>query len=70
MPPARFQLNDAVRLLEYHGDVPSGSVGRILGSFPRPTEITWVVSFVDAKVCVLELHADEIVFVDDFRAAA
>jgi hypothetical protein len=69
-PPARFQLNDAVRLLEYHGDVPSGSVGRILGSFPRPTEITWVVSFVDAKVCVLELHADEIVFVDDFRAAA
>jgi len=66
----RFHLNDAVRLLEYHGDVPSGSVGRVLGSFPRPTEITWVVSFVDAKVCVLELHADEIVFVDDFRAAA
>jgi hypothetical protein len=65
-----FHLNDAVRLLDYHGDVPSGSVGRILGSFPRPTEITWVVSFVDAKVCVLELHADEIVFVDDFRAAA
>ena len=27
-------------------------------------------SFVDAKVCVLELHADEIVFVDDFRAVA
>jgi len=69
-PAARFHLNDAVRLLEYHGDVPSGSVGRVLGSFPRPTEITWVVSFVEAKVCVLELHADEIVFVDDFRAAA
>ena len=69
-PAASFHLNDAVRLLEYHGDVPGGSVGRILGSFPRPTEVTWVVSFVDAKVCVLELHADEIVFVDDFRAAA
>jgi hypothetical protein len=67
---ARFQLNDAVRLIDYHGDVPSGSVGRVLGSFPRPTEITWVVSFVDAKVRVLELDADEIVFVDDFRAAA
>ena len=69
-PGARFHLNDAVRLLEYHGDVPSGSIGRVLGSFPRPTEITYVVSFVDAKVCVLELHDDEIVFVDDFRAAA
>ena len=71
-PPllARFSLNDAVRLLDYHDGVPSGSVGRVLGSFPRPTEITYVVSFVDAKVCVLELHSNEIVFVDDFRAAA
>ena len=57
-------------MLEYHGDVPSGAVGRVLGSFPRPTETTYVVSFVDAKVCVLELHDDEIVFVDDFHAAA
>jgi hypothetical protein len=65
-----FQLNDAVRLLDCHGDVLSGTVGRVLGTFPRPTEITYVVSFVDAKVCVLELHASEIVFVDDFRVAA
>ena len=65
-----FNLNDAVRLIGPHGDVPSGSVGRVLGSFPRPTEITYVVSFVDATVCVLELHSNEIVFVDDFRAAA
>ena len=68
-PVAPFSLNDAVRLLEYHGDVPSGSVGRVLGTFPRPTETTYVVGFVDAKVCVLELHSDEIAFVDDFRAA-
>ena len=67
---ARFSLNDAVRLIGHHGGVPSGSVGRVLGSFPRPTEITYVVSFVDAKVCVLELHSNEIVLVDDFRAAA
>jgi hypothetical protein len=69
-PVAPFSLNDAVRLLEYHGDVPSGSVGRVLGTFPRPTETTYVVSFVDAQVCVLELHCSEIDPVDDFRAAA
>ena len=67
---ARFRLNDPVRLLEYHDDVPAGSVGRVLGTFPRPAEITYVVSFVDANVRVLELHGDEIVFVDDFRTAA
>jgi len=68
-PVAPFSLNDAVRLLDYRGDVPSGTVGRVLGTFPRPTENTYVVGFVDAKVCVLELHSDEIAFVDDFRAA-
>ena len=68
-PAAPFSLNDAVRLLDYRGDVPPGTVGRVLGTFPRPTETTYVVGFVDAKVCVLELHSDEIAFVDDFRAA-
>ena len=67
---ASFSLNDAVRLLDYRGDVPSGTVGRVLGTFPRPTETTYVVGFVDATVCVLELHRNEIVLVDDFRAAA
>jgi hypothetical protein len=69
-PVVPFSLNDAVRLLDYHDDVPSGSVGRVLGTFPRPTETTYVVGFVDATVCVLELHRNEIVLVDDFRAAA
>jgi hypothetical protein len=69
-PRPSYRLDDAVRVLDSHGDVLAGSVGRVLGSFPRPTEITYVVSFVDAKVDVLELHANEIVFVDDFRAAA
>jgi len=69
-PVPAYHLNDAVRLLDGHDDLLAGSVGRVLGSFPRPGEITYVVSFVDAKVTVLELHANEIVFVDDFRAAA
>ena len=65
-----YRVNDPVRLLQSHGDVAAGSIGRVLGWFPRPTEITYVVSFVDAKVSVLELHANEIVVVHDFRAAA
>ena len=67
---ARFALDDAVRLLDSHDDVPAGSVGRVLGTFPRPTEITYVVSFVDTEVHVLELRAHEIVLVDDFSVAA
>jgi hypothetical protein len=69
-PVPSYHLNDAVRLLDGHGDVVADSVGRVLGSFPRPSEITYIVSFVDSKVSVLELHGNEIVFVDDFRAAA
>jgi hypothetical protein len=67
---ARFGLDDAVRLLETHDDVLAGSVGTVLGTFPRPTEITYVVSFVDTQVRVLELRAHEIVLVDDFCIAA
>jgi hypothetical protein len=66
----RFALDDAVRLLECHGDVLSGSVGRVLGAFPHPTGTTYAVSFVEAKVSVLALRSHEIVLVDDFRAAA
>jgi len=69
-PVATFGLNEAVRVLDCHGDVLSGSVGRVLGTFLRPTETTYVVSFVDANVHVLELHSSEIVHVDDFRVAA
>jgi hypothetical protein len=69
-PVATFGLNEAVRLLECHGDVLSDSIGRVLGTFLRPTETTYVVSFVDANVRVLELHSNEIDHVDDFRAAA
>jgi hypothetical protein len=42
----------------------------VLGTFPRPTEITYVVSFVDTEVHVLELRAHEIVLVDGHCVAA
>lgn len=66
-----FLLDDEVRLLEAHGDVPSGSLGRILGKIPRTTgRRTYAVSFVDEKVRVLSLRYNEIVLADDFRASA
>ena len=60
-----YDLNDDVRLLDRHGDVPSGSIGRVLGKIPgssgRPT---YVVSFVDKKVCVLSVRFNEILLAD------
>jgi len=67
--PVRFNLEDAVRLLDHHGEVPSGSVGRVLGTFPRSYGTTYIVSFVDEKVCVLELRRNEIDLVSDFHDA-
>ena len=69
-PAAPFSLNDPVRLLAAHGDVLSDSVGRVLGTLPGRSETAYVVGFVNAKVDVLELRADEIAPVDDFHAAA
>jgi hypothetical protein len=67
---AEFLVNDAVRLLDPHCDVPSGTVGRILGKFPRPTDTTYVVCVVDERLSVLEIFANEIVPVDDFGLSA
>ena len=58
-----FHQNDAVRLLDRHGDLPSGAAGRIIGWFAR-SEPTYVVSFGRDHRCV-ELRSDAIVAVDD-----
>lgn len=67
---AEFRLNDAVRLLDQQSDVPSGSVGRVLGIFPRPVGPTYAVSFTDKKVAVLELRPHEIALAEDARVAS
>ena len=48
----------AVRLIERHGDVPSGTVGHIVGRFARENP-TFLVSFQVEGV--IEVRADEIV---------
>ena len=63
-----FGLDDAVRLLAGHGDVPAGAVGRVLGKFARPNNPTYVVCFVDKKVSALELRPNEIALLDASHA--
>jgi len=67
--PLQFDLNDAVRLLDQHGDVPSGSLGRVIGSLTDLGLPVYVVSFVAEKVCVRDVRSDEIVPAHQLRAS-
>ena len=60
--PTQFQPNDNVRLLQPHGDVCSGTLGRILGRFARETGPTYVVSFEGDHVRISgDVRSEEIV---------
>ena len=62
-----FRRNDDVRLLHHHGDIRSGTCGRVLGRFARSTP-TYVVSFDEHGV--VELCDHEIVLTGDESASA
>ena len=66
--PVQFNLNDAVRLLNRHGEVPSGSLGRVIGSLTDLGLPVYVVSFVAETVCVRDVRSDEIVPAHQLRA--
>ena len=69
--PTEFQPNDNVRLLARHGDVRSGTLGRILGRFARETGPTYVVSFEGDSVRIAgDVRFEEIVLADDLRLSA
>jgi hypothetical protein len=71
--PARseFHPNDSVRLLQPHGDLRPGTLGRILGRFARESGPTYVVSFEGDHVRVAgDVRSDEIILADDFRPSA
>ena len=65
---SEFHPNDTVRLLDRHGDFPSGAAGRIVGWFAR-SEPTYVVSFGREHRC-LEVRSDEIVLSDEHLSSA
>jgi hypothetical protein len=67
--PFQFELNEAVRLLERHGDVPCGSLGRVIGTLPGDGLPVYVVSFVAEAVCVRDVRSDEIVPAHQLRAS-
>ena len=69
--PTQFHPNDIVRLLQRHGDVRSGTLGRILGRFAREAGPTYVVSFEGDHVRVAgDVRFEEIVLADDLRTSA
>ena len=53
-------MDAAVRLLDRHGEIPAGAVGRILGKFPRQHDSTYAVCFIDKRISVLEVRPNEI----------
>jgi hypothetical protein len=64
-----FHPNDNVRLLRSHGDVRSGTRGRILGRFARDASPTYVVSFEgDSPRVAGDVRSEEIVLLEDLRA--
>ena len=70
-PPTEFHPNDNVRLLQRHGDIRSGTLGRILGRFAREECPTYVVSFEGDHVRVSgDVRFEEIVLANDLRASA
>ena len=65
---AEFRIDDVVRLLDRHGDVPSGAVGRIVGKFRHAADLTYLVSFA-VEACVVDVGFDELVLAHDVRAS-
>jgi len=57
-----FRPNDEVRLIFSHGDVRSGSRGRVLGCYQRLDDPTYLVSFHNEAGCI-EVRANELALV-------
>lgn len=65
-----FRLNDLVRLLDSHGEIRSGTLGRILGHFASENP-TYVVSFQGDTVRILgDVRSGELVLAGDLRRSA
>ena len=65
-----FRLNDLVRLLDRHGEIRSGTRGRVIGHFAREKP-TYVVSFEGDTVRILgDVRFEQLVLANDVRASA
>jgi hypothetical protein len=67
---SEFRLGDVVRLLDRHGNVPSGAGGRIIGMFASPTSRAYIVSFEGEGAGAADVRFDQIVLAHDVRASA
>ena len=65
-----FRLGELVRLLDRHGDVPSGTRGHIIGKFAGPTDDAYIVRFEGETAGAADVRSDEIVLAHDARVSA
>ncbi len=66
---SEFRLGELVRLLDRHGDVPSGSRGHIIGKFSGPNDRAYIVCF-EGEAGTADVRSDEIVLAHDARVSA
>jgi hypothetical protein len=65
-----FRVNHLVRLLDRHGEIRSGTCGRVIGHFASEKP-TYVVSFEGDTVRILgDVRFEQLVLANDVRASA
>ena len=65
-----FRLGELVRLLDRHGDVPSGSRGHVIGTFAGENERAYIVRFEGETVATVDVRSEQIVLAHDARVSA
>ena len=67
---SKFRLGELVRLLDRHGDVPSGSRGHVIGVFAGANGRAFIVRFEGETAVTVDVRSDEIVLAHDARVSA
>ena len=65
-----FRLGELVRLLDRHGDVPSGSRGHIIGTFAGESDRAYIVRFEGETAATVDVRSEQIVLAHDARVSA
>ena len=65
-----FRVGELVRLLDRHGDVPSGSRGHIIGTFAGENDLAYIVRFEGETAATVDVRSEQIVLAHDARVSA
>ena len=67
---SEFRLGELVRLLDRHGDVPSGSRGHVIGTYAGANDRAYIVRFEGETTATVDVRSDQIVLAHDARVSA